>query len=166
MDSNWNYSPKTTNLGQIRQFFVPCELEIHRWPWKIIGHLFYATSRFVHHFLAIGKFKQESWSWNAHIGTKFVLTSVTLTFDLWPWPFAWTALLSMVITYENSVMIRWEEHSGKGVTDRQEGQTDRRTERSVLRAAWSQLKMFGEMGPSTQMIGMHIGMWHISRIGF
>ena len=35
------------------------------------------------------------------------------------------------------MMIRWEEHSEKGVTDRH---TEGRTERSVLRAAWSQLK--------------------------
>ena len=70
-----------------------------------------------------------------------VMTSVTLTFDFWPWPLAWTSLLSMVITPENFMMIRWQKHSEKGVTDRQtDGQTDRRTERSVLRAAWSQLK--------------------------
>ena len=43
--------------------------------------------------------------------------------DLWPWPFAWTLLWSLVITPENFMMIRWWEHSKKGVTDRQ---TDRR----------------------------------------
>ena len=32
--------------------------------------------------------------------TNWVLTSVTLTFDLWPWPLAWTSLLSMVITWQ------------------------------------------------------------------
>ena len=26
-------------------------------PWKTIGHLFYATSRFVHHFTTIGEFQ-------------------------------------------------------------------------------------------------------------
>ena len=71
----------------------------------------------------------------------WVVTSVTLTFDLWPWPFAWTSLLSPVITPENFMMIRWWEHSQKGVTD---GQTDRRTDRrmdwTIHRAAWSQLK--------------------------
>ena len=36
-----------------------------------------------------------------------VLTPVTLTFDLWPWPFAWTLLRSLVITPENFMMIRW-----------------------------------------------------------
>ena len=55
----------------------------------------------------------------------WVMTSVTLTFDLWPWPFAWTSLLSLVITPENFMMIRWWEHGEKGVTD---GQTDRRTD--------------------------------------
>ena len=68
----------------------------------------------------------------------WVITSVTLTFDLWPWPFAWTSLLSLVITPENFVMIQWREHSQKGVTDRQ---TDRRTDWTIHRAAWSQLKM-------------------------
>ena len=54
-----------------------------------------------------------------------VVTSVTLTFDLWPWPFAWTSLLSLVITPENFMMIRWWEHGEKGVTDGQtDGQTD------------------------------------------
>ena len=55
----------------------------------------------------------------------WVMTFVTLTFDLWPWPFAWPSLLSLVMTPEHLVMIRWWEHSQKGVTD---GQTDRRTE--------------------------------------
>ena len=38
------------------------------------------------------------------------MTYVTLTFDLWPWPFAWTSLLSLVITPENFMKIRWQEH--------------------------------------------------------
>ena len=59
--------------------------------------------------------------------------------DLWPWPFAWTSCLSLVITPENFMMIWWWEHSEKGVTDRR---TDGQTDLSVLRAAWSQLKMF------------------------
>ena len=59
----------------------------------------------------------------------WVLTSVTLTFDLWPWPFAWTSLLSLVITPENFMMIWWWEHGEKGVTDRRtDGRTDRRTD--------------------------------------
>ena len=56
------------------------------------------------------------------------LTYVTLTFDLWPWPFAWTSLLSMVITPENFIKIRWEEHSEKGCHRQTDRQTDRRAE--------------------------------------
>ena len=58
------------------------------WPWnltddleKTIGHLFYATSSYVHHLVAICEFKLELWSGNAQIEAKFALTSVTLTFD-------------------------------------------------------------------------------------
>ena len=66
-----------------------------------------------------------------------VVTSLTLTFVLWPWPFAWTLHWPLVITPENFMMIRWWEHSQKGVTDRQ---TDGQTENTICRAAWSQLK--------------------------
>ena len=60
----------------------------------------------------------------------WVLTSVTLTFDL---DLLHGHHLSLVITPENFMMIQWWEHSEKGVTD---GQTDGQTDRSVLRAAW------------------------------
>ena len=56
----------------------------------------------------------------------WVFTSVTLTFDLWHWPFVWTSLLSLVITPEIFMMIWWWEHSQKGVTDRR---ADRQTDR-------------------------------------
>ena len=69
------------------------------------------------------------------------LTSVTLIFDLWPWPFARTSLLSMVITpkYDERNIVKkvWQ-------TDRQTGRrTDWRTEgqKEMLRVAWSQLKI-------------------------
>ena len=44
-------------------------LKFDRWPWKTIGHLFYATSSFVQHFVAIGEFKLELESGNAHSGS-------------------------------------------------------------------------------------------------
>ena len=47
---------------------VPCDLEIDGWPWKTIGHLFYATLSFVHHFKAIVVFKLELQSRNAQFG--------------------------------------------------------------------------------------------------
>ena len=84
----------------------------------------------------------------------WVVTFVTLTFDLWPWPFAWTLPWSLVITPENFMMIRWWEHGQKGVTD---GRTDRRTENTIHRAAWSQLKyMLGRgVTGSSQIVIYH-----------
>ena len=118
MNSNWSYSPETPNLGQIRRFLEPCDLEIwrmtlrnNRAPLLIIIKLY---APFHHHmWIQTGVTVRKRLNW--------VVTSVTLTFDLWPRPFAWTSLLSLVITHENFMMIRWWEHSQKGVTD---GRTD------------------------------------------
>ena len=114
------------NLGQIRRFLEPCDLEIwqttfknNRAPLLSIIKLYAA---FYHHmWIQTGVTVRKRLSW--------VLTSVTLTFDLWPWPFAWTSLLSLVITPEIFMMIRWWEHGEKvWRTDRQ---TDRRTDRQT-----------------------------------
>ena len=128
------YSRETPNLGQNRWCFVPCDLEIwwmtlenNRAP--LLSNIkLYAS---FHHHMSIqtGVTVRKRLSW--------VVTSVTLTFDLWPWPFAWTLLLSLVITPENLMMIWWWEHSQKGVTDRQtdrrtDGQTGRRTDRRKI----------------------------------
>ena len=134
VNSNWSHSPETPNLGKIRRFSEPCDLEIWRmtlkdnrtpllcyfklyasfrrhrwiqarvtvrkrpiwvkiddffsratllfdvWPWKTIGHLFYATSSFVHHFVAICVFKLELQSGNAQSGS-----NSTIFRAVWPW---------------------------------------------------------------------------------
>ena len=134
VNSNWSYSPETPNLGQIRRFLKPCDLDIWRitltnnkapllsiiklyasfhhhmwiqtgvtvrkrliwvkfddfqsrvtlkfdgWPSKTIGHLFYATSSFVQHFVAIGEFKLELQSGNAQTGS-----NSTIFRAVWPW---------------------------------------------------------------------------------
>ena len=49
------------------------------WPWKTIGHLFYATSSFVHHSIAIDEFKLELQSGNAQFGLKS-----TILLAVWP----------------------------------------------------------------------------------
>ena len=87
MVSNWSYIPETSNLSQNRRFFVPLALKFDRWPRKIIGYLFYATSSFVHHFTTIGDFKLELQSGNAQFGSKSAMffSRVTLKFDGWPW---------------------------------------------------------------------------------
>ena len=174
VNSNWSYSPETPNLGQIRRFLEPCDLEIWRmtfknnrapllcyfklcasfhshwwiqtgvtvrkrpiwvkfgdfspvwpwnltddleqgksegfescdwpivrkrpiwvkigdflycvtlkfdgWPWKTIGHLSFAVSSFVQHFIATGEFKLELQSWNAQFGS-----NSTIFRAVWPW---------------------------------------------------------------------------------
>ena len=57
------------------------------WPCKTTGHLFYATSSFVNHFVAIGEFKLELQSGNTQFGSKsmFFFSRVTSKFDGWPW---------------------------------------------------------------------------------
>ena len=49
------------------------------WPSKTIGHLFYDTSSFVHHFNAIGKFKFKFKSGNCQFGSKS-----TIILAVWP----------------------------------------------------------------------------------
>ena len=80
-------SPETPNLGQNRRFLEPCDLQILRMTLKkTIGHLFYATSSFMHHFVAIDEFKLELQSRNAQFGSKSIFFSrVTLQYDVWPW---------------------------------------------------------------------------------
>ena len=139
MNSNWSYSPETPNLGQIRRFLEPCDLEIWWMTLKnnrapLLSNIKLYASFHHHMWIQTGVTVRKWLSW--------AVTSVTLIFDLWPWPFAWTLLWSLIVTPENFMMIRWWEHSQKGVTDRRtDGQTDRRTENTICRAAWSQLKM-------------------------
>ena len=51
--------------------FLSCvTLKFDGWPWKTIGHFFYTTPSFVHHFKSIGEFKLELQSGNAQFGSK------------------------------------------------------------------------------------------------
>ena len=50
------------------------------WPWKTIGHLFYATLSFVYHFKTMGEFKLELQSGSAQFGSKSAIF-----FPVWPW---------------------------------------------------------------------------------
>ena len=143
VNSNWSYSPEMPNLGQIRRILEPCDLGNWRMTSKnnrapLLSNIkLYAS---FHHHMGI----QTGVTVRKRLSG--VLTSVTLTFDLWPWLFAWTSLLSLVITPENFMMIRWWEHSQKGVTDvrtygrtdvwtdgQTDGQTDRQTDRETER---------------------------------
>ena len=81
----------------------------------------------MHHFIIICELELELW---VRKQLSWFLTSVTLIFDLWPWPL-WH--LSLVTTPENFMMIRLWEQNEKGVTDG-------RIDWTIHRAAWSQLK--------------------------
>ena len=57
-------------------FFSLCDLEIWWMTSKTIGHLFYTTSSFMHHFQSIGEFKLELQSGNAQLGSKSAIFSL------------------------------------------------------------------------------------------
>ena len=65
---------------KIDVFLSRVTLKFDRWPSKTIGHLFYATSSFVQHFVAIGEFKLELESGNAQSGSNAALFRA-----VWPW---------------------------------------------------------------------------------
>ena len=68
-DSKLSYSPDTLNSGEnLWFFFVLCDLEIWQMTLETIGHLFYDTSSFLHHFVAISEFKLELQSGNTQFG--------------------------------------------------------------------------------------------------
>ena len=64
-------------------FYSCVTLQFDLWPWKTIGHLFYSTSSFVHHFVTIGVLKLELQSGNAQSGSKW-----TIFRAVWPWNYA------------------------------------------------------------------------------
>ena len=55
-------------------------LKFDGWPYKTIGHLSFAVSSFVQHFIAIGEFKLELQSGNAQFGS-----NSTIFRAVWPW---------------------------------------------------------------------------------
>ena len=127
---------KRSNWVKFDDYLPHVILKFYGWPWNRIGHLFYAHSSFMHHLVAIDEFQFDLQSGNGQIGFW------PLCLDLWPLTltFCMTSLSSMVITPENFMMIRWQEHSEKGVTDgRTDEQTDGRTG-PFIEAVWSQLK--------------------------
>ena len=65
---------------QIVDFSARVTLKFDEWPKKTIGHLFYATLSFLHHFVAIGEFKLELQSGNAQSRSKS-----TMFLAVWPW---------------------------------------------------------------------------------
>ena len=67
-------------------FYSRVTLKLEVWPWKTIGHLYYATSSSMHHFVAIGELKLELQSGNAQFGSNSTIFRAVwpcnLTYDL------------------------------------------------------------------------------------
>ena len=67
-------------------FWSRVTLKFDVWPWKTIGHLYYATSSSMHHCVAIGEFKLELQSGNAQFGSKsmifWAVWPCNLTYDI------------------------------------------------------------------------------------
>ena len=78
----WVTVRKRSNRVKIDDFFSRVTLKFDGWPWKTIGHLFYATSSFVQHFVPIGEFKLELQSGNAQSGSNLMFFRA-----VWPWNF-------------------------------------------------------------------------------
>ena len=112
-------------------FFVSCDLKIwwmtlKKYRAHLLSNIKLCSSFHHHHmWFDTGVTVRKGLSW--------VLTSATLTFDLWPWPFAWASLRSLVVTPKISRRSRM-------LTVKRVWQSERRTELSIHRAAWSQLK--------------------------
>ena len=137
------------------QFRSKSTISLTMWHWNLTDDLENNRAPLLSNIKLYVSFHHHMWIQTGVTFRKllsWVVTSVTLTFDLWPWPFAWTLRWSLVIIPENFMMIRWWEHSQRGVTD---GQTDRWTEKNIHRAAWSQLKtVFLGMGISIIKINL------------
>ena len=93
VNSNWSYSPETTNSGQNQRFFLSqVTLKFDGCPWKTTGHLFYATSSSVHHFIVICEYvllKMELQSGNAQFGSKsmiFFYMGADRSTNVFQWP--------------------------------------------------------------------------------
>ena len=63
-------------------FLSRVTLNIDWWPWKTIGHLFYATSSFVHHLVTIVEFNLELQFRNAQFGSKSTIFWASWTWNL------------------------------------------------------------------------------------
>ena len=80
----WIETEATVRKRSIRvkmgNFLFCVTLKFDGWPWITIGHLFYTTPSFVHHFKSIGELKLKLQSGNAQFGSKWAIFC-----PVWPW---------------------------------------------------------------------------------
>ena len=140
MYSNWSYSPETPNLGQIRRFLEPCDLEIWRMTLK------YNRAPLLCCFQLCAWFHCHMWIQTGVRVRKRLIWVLTCDIDLWPL----TLTFCMDITsdhgnkswkfHDDTMMGTWWKRCDRR-TDRQtDGRTDGRKDWTSQKAAWSQLK--------------------------
>ena len=79
---------ENAQFGPKSAIFVPCDLQIWRMTLKNI------RASLLCYFKRCASFRSHMWiqtGVTVRKGLNWVLTSVTLTFDLWPWPLTWTS---------------------------------------------------------------------------
>ena len=87
MNSNLSYSPETANLGQIRRFLEPCDLEIWRMTLKnnrapLQCYFKLCASYRSHWWFQTGDTVRKRPIW---VKIDDFQSRVTLKFDVWPW---------------------------------------------------------------------------------
>ena len=167
VNSNWDYSPETPNLGQIRWFLEPCELEIWRMTFKnnrapILCYFKLCAAFHSHWGIQTGVTvrKRPIWvkfddflapllsniklcvSFHHHMWIQTEVTvrkrlSLVVTLTFDLWP------RSFARTLPWSLVITPENFMmiRWGEHSKKVWQTDRRTENIIHRAAWSQLNI-------------------------
>ena len=70
-----------TQFGSKSTIFISrMTLKFDGWPRKTIGHFFYTTPNFVHHFKSISEFNVDLQCRNAQLGSKLAIFC-----PVWPW---------------------------------------------------------------------------------
>ena len=104
---------------KIEDFFSRMTFKLDRWPWKTIGHLFYAASSCVHDFIAICEFKLDPET--AKLGVDLCDPDL--------WPLTLTFCMDITFVHCNNA---WKFHDDTMMGTwwkRCDGRTDRRMDR-------------------------------------
>ena len=108
-------------------------LQLDLWPWKTIGHLFYATLSFVHHFIAISEFKLELQliqKYPIWVKIDDFLAAVSLKFDVWHWKTKGHLFYATLSFVHHSVTI------GEFKLELQSGNAQFGSKSMIFRAVW------------------------------
>ena len=115
----------------INDFFSRVTLKFDVWPWKTISYLFYATSSFVHHFVAIGEFKLGLQSGNALFGSKL---TIFLPCDLAIWRMTLKTIGHLF--YATSSFVHHFVAIGEIKLELQSGNAESGSNSKIFRAVW------------------------------